>query len=80
MPDQDFINLDHTVQTHEAELDRQSIDINALMEDLNVVIQCNPGLIDQIRHRARHDVTSDSEQFVDQCRKFLNRHAIPLTP
>ncbi len=46
MPDQDFINLDHTVQTHEAELDRQSIDINALMEDLNVVIQCNPGLID----------------------------------
>jgi hypothetical protein len=80
MPDEDLINLEHTVLTHEAELDRQSKEIAALMDDLKVVLQCNPGLVDQIKHRARHNIPSDSDEFVERCRKFLNRHAIPLTP
>jgi len=80
MPDEDLINLEHTVLTHEAELDRLSKEITALMDDLKVVLQCNPGLIDQIRRRARHNIPSDSDEFVQRCRKFVNRYAIPLTP
>jgi hypothetical protein len=80
MPDEDLINLEHTVLAHEAELDRQSKEIAALMDDLKVVLQCNPGLIDQIRLRARHNIPSDSDEFVQRCRKFVNRYAIPLTP
>jgi hypothetical protein len=34
VPDEDSINLEHTVETHEAELDRQSKEISALMDDL----------------------------------------------
>jgi hypothetical protein len=80
MPDEAFLNLEHTAQTHEAELDRQSKEITALMDDLKSVLQCTPGLIDQIRHRARHNVSSDPDEFVERCRKLLNRHSIPLTP
>jgi molybdopterin-binding protein len=42
MPDEDFINLEDTVQTHEAELDRQTKEIAALKDDLKLVLECNP--------------------------------------
>jgi len=80
MPDEDLIDLEHAVQTHEAELDRQTKEIAALKDDLKLVLECNPGLLDQVKHRARHNVPSDSDEFVDRCRSFLNRHAFPLTP
>jgi hypothetical protein len=80
MPDEDFLNLEDSVLTHEAELDRQSKEISALMDDLKLVLECNPGLLDQIKHRARHNIPSDSDEFVERCRSFLNRHAFPLTP
>jgi hypothetical protein len=80
MPDEDFLNLEHTVQTHEAELDRISKEITALMDDLKVLIECDQGLGDQIRHRARHNVPSDPDEFVERCRSFLNRHGFSFTP
>jgi hypothetical protein len=78
MPDEDLIDLEHAVQTHEAELDRQTKEIAALKDDLKLVLECNPGLLDLVKHRARHNVPSDSDQFVERCRSFLNRR-FPLT-
>jgi hypothetical protein len=45
IPDEDFLNLEHAVQTHEAELDRISKEITALMDDLKVLIECNQGWV-----------------------------------
>jgi hypothetical protein len=64
----------------EAEWDRQSKEIAALKDDIKLMFECNPGLLDQIKHRAQHKVHTDSDQFVERCRSFLNRHAFPLTP
>ena len=54
MPDEDFINLEDTVQTHEAELDRQTKEIAALKDDLKLVLECNPGLLNLINLRSDH--------------------------
>jgi hypothetical protein len=64
----------------EEEWDRQSKEIAVLKDDIKLMFECSPGLLDQIKHRARNNVPSDSVEFVERCRSFLNRHAFPLTP
>jgi len=58
MPDEDFPN--------EKELDRQSKEIAALKDDIKLMFECSPALLDQIKHRARNNVHTDSDQFVER--------------
>jgi hypothetical protein len=37
-----------------------------LKDDIKLMFECSPGLLDQIKHRARNNVHTDSDQFVER--------------
>lgn len=88
MTDEDFINLEHTVGRHDDELDQLLKRIEALEEDLKLVIRfCKPNAVAQARICAMESQQSayanpppGDPVFQEKCRKFAAKYSSELEP
>jgi hypothetical protein len=83
MTDDDFKNLEHSLNRHDGELDLMLKRITELEEDLKLVIKfCKPNAVVQARHRAMESQPSEWSNrppgdpvFQEKCRKFAEKYS-----